>query len=132
MDKAAQLATPVLFGPGDPLLAVGLLHPDLAVYRANQRIGAVLVQALEQQFGDQLQPAERHEVARQLIQEMFLSDKISQPDPAAAEANATEQLRIDPSHVYREAAGQGGVHQRRNRRVHGRNFLGDVRRGRGV
>ena len=53
VDKAALLSTPVLFGPGDPLLAVGLLHPDLAVYRANQRIGAVLVQALEQQFGDQ-------------------------------------------------------------------------------
>ena len=84
IDKAALLSTPVLFGPGDPLLAVGLLHPDLAVYRANQRIGAVLVQALEQQFGDKLQPAERHEVVRQLIQEMFVSDKISQPDPAAA------------------------------------------------
>jgi hypothetical protein len=84
VDKAAQLATPVLFGPGDPLLAVGLLHPDLAVYRANQRIGAVLMQALEQQFGDKLQPAERREVARQLIQEMVTSEKISQPDPAAA------------------------------------------------
>jgi hypothetical protein len=84
VDKAALLATPVLFGPGDPLLAVGILHPDLALYRANQRIGAVLVQALEQQFADQLKPAERHEVVRQLIQEMFLSNKISQPDPAAA------------------------------------------------
>jgi hypothetical protein len=84
VDKTALLATPVLFGPGDPLLAVGLLHPDLAVYRVHQRIGAVLVQALEQQFGDKLQPAERREVARQLIQEMVPSERISQPDPAAA------------------------------------------------
>jgi hypothetical protein len=65
------------------LLAVGLLHPDLALYRANQRIGLVLVKALEQQFGDKMQPAERREVVRQLIQDSFTSSKLSQPDPAA-------------------------------------------------
>jgi hypothetical protein len=65
------------------LLAVGLLHPDLALYRANQRIGLVLVKALEQQFGDKMKPAERREVARQLIQDAFTSGKLSQPDPAA-------------------------------------------------
>ncbi len=52
---------PFCLGQGDPLLAVGLLHPDLALYRANQRIGAVLVKALEQQFGEKMQPAERRE-----------------------------------------------------------------------
>ena len=96
VDKAARLATPVLFGPGDPLLAVGLLHPDLALYRANQRIGAVLVQALEQQFGDQLKAAERHEVVRQLIREMFLSNKISQPDPAVAEPPPPNSTGLTP------------------------------------
>jgi hypothetical protein len=84
VEKAARLSIPVLFGPGDPLLATGLLHPDLALYRANQRMGSVLVQALEQQFGDKMQPAERRAVARQLIQETLNSGKLSQPDPAAA------------------------------------------------
>jgi len=86
MDKATELSVPVLFGPGDPLLAMGLLHPDLALYRVNQRIGSVLVKALEQQFGDKMQPAERREVARQLIQETLNSGKMSPPDPAAAAA----------------------------------------------
>jgi hypothetical protein len=83
-DKTAELAIPVLFGPNDPLLALGFLHPDLALYRANQRLGSVLVKALEQQFGDKMQPSDRREVARQLIQETFSSGKLSQPDPAAA------------------------------------------------
>jgi len=85
-EKAAELSIPVLFGPGDPLLAMGLLHPDLALYRANQRIGSVLVKALEQQFGDKIQPADRREVARQLIQETLNSGKMSPPDPTAAAA----------------------------------------------
>lgn len=82
-DKTAVLAIPVLFGPGDPLLALGLLHPDLAMYRASQRIGAVLVKALEQQFGDQMTPTERRQVVQQLIQETFSSGIVSQPDPSA-------------------------------------------------
>ena len=73
--KVSELAIPMLFGPGDPLLAVGLLHPDLAMRRAGQRMGAVLVKALEEQFGNQLQPAQRREVARQLIQETFIRPK---------------------------------------------------------
>ncbi len=84
VEKTARLSIPVLFGPGDPLLAMGLLHLDLALYRANQRMGSVLVQALEQQFGDKMQPPERRAVARQLIQETLNSGKLSQPDPAAA------------------------------------------------
>jgi len=86
VDKAAELSIPVLFGPGDPLLAMGMLHPDLAIYRLNQRIGSVMVTALEQQFGDKMQPAERREVARQLIQETLNPGKLTQPDPAVAAA----------------------------------------------
>jgi hypothetical protein len=96
VDKVAELGVPVLFGPGDPLLALGLLHPDLALYRANQRLGAVVMQALEQQFGDKMQPAERREIARQLIQATLSTSKISQPDPTAAMANPTNSPGLTP------------------------------------
>ncbi len=69
--KTAELSIPLLFGPGDPLLSMGLLHPDLAVRRAGQRMGALMVKALEQQFGEKLTVAERREVARKMIQETF-------------------------------------------------------------
>lgn len=81
--RAAALAVPMLFGPGDPLLAIGLLHPDLAVHRASQRIGALMLKALEEQFGDKMQPAERREVARKLIDTTFAQAKPAKPDPAA-------------------------------------------------
>ncbi len=85
--KMTVLAVPMLFGPGDPLLAIGMMHPDLAARRAGQRMGALLIKALEEQFGDQLQPAQRRDVARQLIQDTFTSSKISPPDPSAASSN---------------------------------------------
>jgi len=76
-DKTAELSIPLLFGPGDPLLTLGLLHPDLAVRRAGQRIGTLMLTALEQQFGDKLTPAQRREVARRIIQETFSSANAS-------------------------------------------------------
>ena len=82
-DKMAVLAVPMLFGPNDPLLAIGLMHPDLAVRRMGQKLGTLLIQALQDQFGDQLTAEQRREVARQLIQETMSNTKISQPDPAA-------------------------------------------------
>jgi len=85
-NQLADLAVPMLFGPGDPLLAMGLLHPDLAARRAGQRIGTLLTKALEVQFGDQLSPAQRKEIARQLIQSTFSSAKMTTPDPSAATA----------------------------------------------
>ncbi len=96
VDKAAELSVPVLFGPGDPLLAMGMLHPDLALYRLNQRIGSVMVKAMEQQFGDKMQPAERREVARQLIQETFSASKLTQPDPAVAAAASGTSSGLTP------------------------------------
>jgi hypothetical protein len=85
LDKAVELGVPALFGPGEPLLAIGLLHPDLAVYRAHQRLGVVLVKALEQLFGDKMQPAQRREVALQLIDmETFDPGKMPQPSQAAS------------------------------------------------
>ena len=82
--KVAESAVPVLFGPGEPLLAIGFLHPDLALYRANQRLGGLMTKALEQQFGDKMQPAERREVARRLIEATLTSSKMSKPDPTGA------------------------------------------------
>jgi hypothetical protein len=96
VEKAIELGVPVVFGPGDPLLALGFLHPDLALYRANQRMGAVLVKALEQEFGDKMQPAERREMARQLIQETLNVGKMPQPDPAAAAAMPANNSGLTP------------------------------------
>jgi hypothetical protein len=84
-EKTAELSVPLLFGPGDPLLAMGFLHPDLAVRRASQRVGALLVKALEEQFGDKLTPAQRREVAMKMIQETFSSATVTPkpPDPSS-------------------------------------------------
>src|SRR5205807_4448916 len=46
-EKATVLIIPLIFGPGDPLLAMGLIHPDLAERRAGQRIGSLLLTALQ-------------------------------------------------------------------------------------
>ena len=43
-----------------------------------------MIRALEQQFGDKMQPAERREVARRLIEAALTSPKLSTPDPAAS------------------------------------------------
>jgi hypothetical protein len=91
-DKMTALAIPMLLGPGDPLLAIGMLHPDLGARRAGQRMGALLMKALEEQFGDQLQPAQRREVARQLIQETFTSSKMSTSDRPVALSNKNSGL----------------------------------------
>jgi len=86
--KSAELIFPVMFGPGDPLLAVGLLHPDLAERRMTQRVGAVLMKAMEEQFGDKMQLGERREVVRKLIATSFASSKPAQPDPSAGPPNS--------------------------------------------
>jgi hypothetical protein len=82
LEKLRKLVVPLLFGPGDPLLALGLVHPDLAARRMSQRIGAVMMKAFEEQFGDKLQPAERRELARKLIELTVAQTKPAQPDPA--------------------------------------------------
>ena len=86
-EKLLSLVVPLLFGPGDPLLAVGLMHPDLAERRITQRIGTVLLKALEEQFGDQLTPAQRRQIALKMITTSIASSRPSQPDPAAGPGN---------------------------------------------
>jgi hypothetical protein len=88
-EKMGELAIPMIFGPGDPLLAVGLLHPDLASRRAGQRIGALLIKSLEEQFGDRLTPDQRKDIARRMIQGAFTSAKMS-TDPSAASNNKSD------------------------------------------
>lgn len=80
--RTYSLVVPMMFGPNDLLLAVSLMHPDLAERRAHQRIGTVLLQALQEQFGDQMTPDQRRDVARKLIESSFNSSKPSQPDPS--------------------------------------------------
>jgi hypothetical protein len=90
-EKTAELSVPLLFGPGDPLMTMAFLHPDLAVRRAGQRVGALLVKALEEQFGDKLTLAQRKEVARKMIEETFSSATLTTPKapPAPSTANSS-------------------------------------------
>jgi hypothetical protein len=90
-EKTAELSVPLLFGPGDPLMTMAFLHPDLAVRRAGQRVGGLLVKALEQQFGDKLTLAQRKEVAFKMIQETFSSATLTTPKvpPDPSTANST-------------------------------------------
>ncbi len=82
-DRMAVLIMPLMFGPGDPLLAIGLMHPELAARKANQRIGALMLKALEDQFGDKMTLAQRREVAIKVIATSFSQAKPKAPDPAA-------------------------------------------------
>lgn len=91
-DRTYALAMPMLFGPGEPLLSISLMHPDLAERRARQRIGAVLLKALEEQFGDQMTPDQRRELARKLIETTFASSKPSQPDPTGGDQKSSGSL----------------------------------------
>lgn len=93
--KTAELSAPLLFGPGDPLMTMAFLHPDLAVRRAGQRVGALLVKALEQQFGDKLSLAQRKEVAFKMIQATFSSATVTPkvpPDPPKANSSGLVPL----------------------------------------
>ena len=85
--KMADLMMPMMFGPGDPLLAIGLLHPDLAAKRASQRIGSLMLKALEEQFGDRMTPAQRRDVTLKMIETSFAHAKPKTPDPAAGQAS---------------------------------------------
>ncbi len=81
--RMTELMMPMMFGPGDPLLAIGMLHPDLAAKRASQRIGSAMLKALEEQFGDRMTPAQRREVTLKIIETSFAQAKPKTPDPAA-------------------------------------------------
>ncbi len=89
--KVAALAIPMMFGPGDPLLPLILFHPDLAQRQMSQRIGPLMLKALEDQFGDKMQPAERREVLRKLIASRVSSTRPSQPQPDVAPGPSSDK-----------------------------------------
>jgi len=82
-ERATALMVPLIFGPGDPLLALGLMHPDLAELRARQRIGKLMMTALEEQFGDKMSVDQRKAIVRKVIADSFASARPAQPDPSA-------------------------------------------------
>ena len=81
--KVAELAMPMLFGPGDPLLAVGLMHPDLAGHRLSQKIGSLMMKALEEQFGDKMTQAQRRDIVLKLIETSVMTSRPTTPDPSS-------------------------------------------------
>lgn len=95
-DKMAVLIMPMMFGPGDPLLAIGLMHPDLAQRRASARIGSLMLKALEEQFGDKMTLAQRRAVAMKLIETSFAQAKPKPPDPAAGPPSSKGGAELTP------------------------------------
>jgi len=95
-EKMAVLIMPMLFGPGDPLLAIGVLHPDLAGRKASQRIGSLLLKALEEQFGDKMTLAERRVVALKMIERSLAQAKPKAPDPAAGPPSEKGRAGLTP------------------------------------
>jgi hypothetical protein len=81
--RTVALVVPMLFGPSDPLLASSFIHPELAVRKAKQKMGAVIMKAMEEQFGDKLTADQRRELALRLIEKSVSSSKPSQPDPTS-------------------------------------------------
>ena len=87
--RAYAVALPMLFGPDDLLLSVVVIHPDLAERRAHQRMGAILLKSLEEQFGDQLTLDQRRDIARKLVENAIDTSKPSQPDPAGGQKDSS-------------------------------------------
>lgn len=85
-ESAAKQFIPMLFGPGDPLLTIGIMHPDLAERRLTRQIGASLDRALQERFGDKLSQAERRAIVTNLIQIQLSNSKPATPDPGAPPA----------------------------------------------
>jgi hypothetical protein len=95
-DKVAVLVMPMLFGPGDPLLAIGMLHPDLAGKKASQRVGSLMLKALEEQFGNKMTLAERRAVTMKLIETSFSQATPKAPDPAAGPPSSDKSSGLTP------------------------------------
>jgi hypothetical protein len=82
-ERAYKLMIPMIYGPGDPLIDMGFMHPDLAVHRMTQKIGGTLLKAIDEQFGDKMTADQKRELAKNLISKTFDSSKPKQPDPTA-------------------------------------------------
>ncbi len=94
--KVAELSIPMLFGPGDPLLTMGLLHPDLAGRRLSQRMGGVMMKAMEDQFGDKTTLAQRREVVQKMVEISIAQGRPSTPDPASGPPSSGKGGSLTP------------------------------------
>jgi len=94
--RMAAMVVPVMFGPGDPLLALGLMHPDLAERRATQRVGTVMMKALEDQFGNQMTVDQRREAVRKLVATSFAASRPAEPDPSAGPPDKSSGSALTP------------------------------------
>jgi hypothetical protein len=95
-ERVSGLVVPLMFGPGDPLLAMGLMHPDLAERRASQRIGTLMMTALQEQFGDKMSVGQRKEVVRKVIAGSLASARPAQPDPSAGPPDKSSTGGLTP------------------------------------
>jgi hypothetical protein len=87
---------PMMFGPSDPLLATGWLHPELAERRIVQKAGGAMMKALEEQFGDKLTVDERRELVRQVIAKSLNSTKPSQPAMGGGDSKKSSSAGLTP------------------------------------
>jgi hypothetical protein len=81
--------------------------------KASQRIGALMLKALEEQFGDKMTLAERRAVTMKLIETSFAQAK---PNAGSSSGGAVGQRgrRADSVDVRREVAGASGFVERRS------------------
>jgi hypothetical protein len=84
-----------LFGPGDPLLAMVIMHPDLAERKVMRRIGVVVNTALVERFGDKLTQVQRGDIVKKVVQQAIEDTKSttkSKADPTAAADSSPSAL----------------------------------------
>ena len=107
------LIMPLMFGPGDPLLAIGLMHPDLAARRASQRIGSVLPKALEEQFGDKMTPLERTRGGAETGIDVVRAGQAENAGSRGGSPVVGQRIGADAADVFREIGGEDCFVERR-------------------
>jgi hypothetical protein len=81
-----------LFGPGEPLLTMILLHPDLAERKAMRSIGRAINSALVERFGDKLSQDQRGEIVRRIVKKAMDDTNVS----TKAKADPQAKQQSDP------------------------------------
>jgi hypothetical protein len=82
-----------LFGPGEPLLPVLIMQPQLAEHRLDQRIGQSILTSLKKTFGDKLTEGQRIKLVREIFQVAkqtrdFSANQMQSPSPSnSSQAN---------------------------------------------
>ena len=65
--NTVKLIWKAIFGPGEPLLPVLIMQPQLAEHRLNQRIGKSMLLSLKETFGDKLNANQRIQLVRSIF-----------------------------------------------------------------